>query len=61
MHIWEVETLEQKKSIKKVLEKENKELLEKTSQKRKKLLKIGTEEYHALAEINVNIQRHNDD
>lgn len=61
IHIWEVETQEQKESIKKILKEENKKLLEKTSQKHKKALKTGTEEYHSLAEINVNIQKYNDD
>lgn len=49
------------KSNKKDLEEENKELLEKTLQKRKKSLEPGRKEYYALAEINANIQRHNDD
>ncbi len=61
IYIWEIETSQQKKSTKNVLEEEDKELLEKTLQKHKKALKTETEKYHLLAEMNANIQKHNDD
>ena len=58
-YIWEIETKEEKEHNQRELDRENKQLLSQARQKRAKAYVPGTVEHRYLAEINTNIQGHN--